>query len=134
MSCCGPRPKPNNTKFNADYRSEAVTDKFYSSQDNEKGIDKSRILYYEKEIDKLRKYDARCHSMVPRYANQTYGWLPGYKIRFLQTCDKNIYDNPAFHKISKELVQHHFKGPKLLIDHCACKKLVKASRDFLKIN
>lgn len=134
MSCCGPKLNPNPYKFNADYRSEAVTDKFWSHQDNEEGIDKLRVRYYENKIDKIRKYDARCHSMVPRYTNQTYGWLPGYKIRFLQNCDKSIYDNQVFNKISKELVQHHFKGPKLLIDHCACTKLVKATREHLKIN
>lgn len=133
MSCCGPKTVSNKNKFNTDLKEKLITDKFWCViNSKDKILDNSKISYYEKEIDKIHKYDARCHSKVPRYTNQTYGWLPGYKIRFLQSCDLNLYQKSAFQKVAKNLVQQYFKGQKTLIDHCACKNLLKV-RDHWKI-
>ncbi|XP_037814504.1 uncharacterized protein LOC119605461 [Lucilia sericata] len=133
MSCCVPKPTSDYHKFNANYRQKPITEKFWSPPDKRaKTTESSKILYYEQKLEKVRKHDARCHSKVPRYTNQTYGWLPGYKILFLQKCDLNICQTSALQKVAKDLLQQHLRDPKTLTNHCACKKLLEA-RDHWKI-
>ncbi|KNC22537.1 hypothetical protein FF38_13469 [Lucilia cuprina] len=131
MSCCDPKHKTNYHKFNANYRLKPITEKFWSPPDK-LITEYSKILYYEQEIEKVRKNDARCQLKVPQYTNQTYGWLPGYKIIFLQKCDLNICQTSALQKVAKDLLQQYLRGEKTLNDHCACKRLLEA-KDHWKI-
>lgn len=128
MSCCKPKPNIDHYKFRPNYRIEPITEKCWSRHEINRSIlntNASHVLRYEEQIEKIRNYDARCHSKMPRYTNQTYGWLPGYKIRFLQRCDLNINQSSALQKVAKDLMQQHIKGPKPLTDHCACNNLCK---------
>lgn len=104
MSCCGPKPKAEEPKFNADFKKKPLTLKFWSKHDHaySKFENLPQIVHYENELEKRYKYDARCHSKTPRYSNQIYGWLPGYKLRFLQNCDDNLYKNAALQKVAKD--------------------------------
>lgn len=133
MACCGTKPSGIQTKLACipKYKAETLAEKFYSRNNTsveEQLINQTSITEYEQKIQQYRKYDARCAYKLPRYTNQTYGWLPGYKICFLQSCDMQICDHPAILNAIKNMWKQNNsedKKPLPTYNYCGCMHLYK---------
>lgn len=124
MTSCSKRGKDGFT-FKPNFRTRPLTEKFYSKYDRMPEESTPEIKKYEEEIDRVRNYDVRCNIKLPRYSNQTYGWLPGYKIRFLQYCDVNIEESQAIKDAVKSTFIDHISEPLPPYHECSCKFLRK---------
>uniref|UniRef100_A0A1A9WZZ8 Uncharacterized protein n=1 Tax=Glossina brevipalpis TaxID=37001 RepID=A0A1A9WZZ8_9MUSC len=123
MACCRPKHNTDRLAFKPDYDTRPLTEKFYSRYERVPVDSTPEVEKYEKEIERIRSRDFRCTAKLPRFTNQVYGWLPGYKIRFLQYCDKNIYNSPAVKEALKKIYLDHISDPLPPYHECSCKFL-----------
>ncbi|XP_037882002.1 uncharacterized protein LOC119632920 [Glossina fuscipes] len=125
MAYCRPNHNIDRFTFRPDYTTRPLSEKFYSRYEKVSEESTPEVVKYENEIERIRCRDIRYTMKLPRYTNQVYGWLPGYKIRFLQYCDKNIYNSPTIKEVLKKLYLEHKYDPLPPYHECSCKFLRK---------
>uniref|UniRef100_A0A1B0AJP2 Uncharacterized protein n=1 Tax=Glossina pallidipes TaxID=7398 RepID=A0A1B0AJP2_GLOPL len=125
MAYCHPKHNVDRFAFRPDYATRPLSEKFYSRYERIPEESTPDVIKYEKEIERIRSRDIRCTMKLPRYTNQVYGWLPGYKIRFLQHCDRNICSSPAIKEVVKKMYLDHLYDPLPPHHECSCKYLRK---------
>ena len=125
MACCNPekrgilreiQPLPPN------YRDFFLTEKFYARHECLNMERTPKVEAYMEQIQKNWDYDARCHYRMPRYQNQTYGWLKGKQIRKLDKCEFNVAANPDVQIQITKLLIRQMEAERKKGTYCGCRK------------
>lgn len=122
MACCAKKRDGLNEEFHPDYKTPALTEKFYSRYDKMPLLITPAIYKHLMAMEKIRYKDPRCSFPLPRYTNQTYGWLPGYKIMHLQRCTVKLRKTHAYQSLLDRIFTPRLLEKLPEYSDCSCKR------------
>lgn len=97
--------------FQPQYNVRLLTDKFYSRLEPSKEL--ARIPYYEQELEKRIRYDARDNFLAPITTNQVYGWLERLAVHYVDEKDKFILEHKRFCPPDLKVLQQVYMEDKI---------------------
>lgn len=133
MACCREKVPDADKLFYPDYKNLPLTEKFYSRYEHMSFEMTPAVYHHLMAMERIRFKDERCRFPLPRYTNQTYGWLPGYKIMHLQKCKMHLHKTKAY----ESMIDRIFL-PRLLeklpdYAECSCKRFNQRRPCFQKL-
>ena len=131
MACCNNKLKSAPTdrhKFHPDYRKSALTEKFYARHECLVAEHTPKVKEYMDAIQKVWDFDARCHYRLPRYTNQTYGWLRGETINRYERCELKVVNHPLIQQACKNLLRQPGMANHMDKGYCICKEARAADK------